>query len=256
MIVLAAAAHPDDIEFMMAGTLLLLGQAGCALHLWNLADGCCGSNSLDRKSTAEVRWREAQASAQLAGGQAHPPLFPDLGIFYDAPSLARVAAVIRQIQPDIVLTHFPQDYMEDHQNTARLVVTGTFMRGMGNAVTDPPAKPFEKPVALYHALPHGLEDGLRQSVEPHFYTAITKVLPLKRNMLACHLSQKQWLDETQGMDEYLDEMERISRRVGQQSGQYRFAEGWRRHLHHGFGPKEFDPVKALLGPHSVLEKSP
>jgi len=42
-------------------------------------------------------------------------------------------------------------------------------------------------------------------------------------------------------------MERISMRVGQLSGKYRFAEGWRRHLHYGFGPKEFDPVKDLLG---------
>jgi LmbE family N-acetylglucosaminyl deacetylase len=247
MIVLAAAAHPDDIEFMMAGTLLLLGQAGCALHLWNLADGCGGSNTMGREETAAVRWKEACASAQLAGGQAHPPLFHDLEIFYNSPSVAQVAAVIRRIQPDIVLTHFPHDYMEDHQNTARLVVTGTFMRGMKNAVTDPPENPYEKPVALYHALPHGLADGILQPVEPHFYTEITPVLPLKRRMLACHASQKKWLDETQGMDEYLEEMERISMRVGQLSGKYRFAEGWRRHLHYGFGPKEFDPVKDLLG---------
>jgi hypothetical protein len=75
-------------------------------------------------------------------------------------------------------------------------------------------------------------------------------------MLACHASQKEWLDETQGMDEYLEEMERISMRVGQLSGKYRFAEGWRRHLHYGFGPQEFDPVKALLGPNSVRERSP
>jgi LmbE family N-acetylglucosaminyl deacetylase len=43
MKVLAAAAHPDDIEFMMAGTLLRLKDAGCEIHLWNLANGCCGS---------------------------------------------------------------------------------------------------------------------------------------------------------------------------------------------------------------------
>ena len=52
MIVLAAAAHPDDIEFMMAGTLLRLGDAGCEVHLWTLANGCCGSNTLGREETA------------------------------------------------------------------------------------------------------------------------------------------------------------------------------------------------------------
>ena len=114
--VLAAAAHPDDIEIMMAGTLLRLKDAGCEIHLWNLANGCCGSAKLSRAEAAASRWREAQASAKLGGGIAHPPLFDDLEIFYDAPSLAKVAAVVRQIQPDTILTQSPQDYMGDHHS--------------------------------------------------------------------------------------------------------------------------------------------
>ena len=67
-----------------------------------------------------------------------------------------------------------------------------------------------------------------------------------RAMLACHASQKEWLDVTQGMDAYLDEMERMSREVGRMSGKFEYAEGWRRHSHLGFGPEEFDPVSDLL----------
>ncbi len=248
MIALAAAAHPDDIEFMMAGTLLRLKDAGCEIHLWNLANGCCGSNTLPPDEAAAVRWSEAQASAASAGGTAHPPLFNDLEVFYDQPSLAKVAAVIRRIRPDIILTQSPQDYMEDHQNTARLVVSGAFTRGMKNFPTDPAVGPYDKPVALYHALPHGLNDALRQPVMPHFFTDITFVLDRKRAMLACHASQKQWLDETQGMDAYLDEMERMSREVGSLSGECEFAEGWRCHSHLGLGPEDFDPIVSLLEP--------
>ena len=244
--VLAAAAHPDDIEFMMAGTLLLLKDAGCEIHLWNLANGCCGSTALSREETAAVRWQESLASAALAGGSAHPPLFDDFGIFYDAPSLARVAAVIRKIQPEIILTHSPQDYMEDHQNAARLVVTGAFTRAMKNVVTGPQIVSYDKPVAIYHALPHGLKDGLRQVVTPHFYADIAPVLSRKRAMLACHRSQKDWLDATQGMDAYLDEMERMSREAGRMSGRCESAEGWRRHSHLGFAPENFDPLSDLL----------
>jgi hypothetical protein len=65
-------------------------------------------------------------------------------------------------------------------------------------------------------------------------------------MLACHASQKQWLDETQGMDAYLDEMESLSRQVGGMSGRFAFAEGWRRHSHLGFGPEDYDPLAELL----------
>lgn len=247
MKVLAAAAHPDDIEFMMAGTLLRLGDAGCEIHLWNLANGCCGSATLSREQAAAVRWKEAQASARVAGGVAHPPLFNDLEIFYDQPSLAKVAAVVREIRPDIILTQSPQDYMEDHQNTVRLVVSAAFTRGMRNFPTAPGRPACDHPVAVYHALPHGLRDSLRQAVEPHFFTDIGPVLARKRAMLACHASQKEWLDATQGMDAYLDEMERMSAEVGRMSGKFAHAEGWRRHSHLGFGPEDFDPLETLLG---------
>ncbi|MEY4004278.1 MAG: hypothetical protein RLZZ221_374 [Verrucomicrobiota bacterium] len=40
---IAIAAHPDDIEFMMAGTLRLLREAGWRTHYLNLSSGSCGS---------------------------------------------------------------------------------------------------------------------------------------------------------------------------------------------------------------------
>jgi len=251
MIVLAAAAHPDDIEFMMAGTLLRLKDSGCEIHLWNLANGCCGSNSLSREQTIETRWREACASAALAGGAAHPPLFNDLEVFYDKSSLAKVAAVVRSIGPDIILTHPPGDYMEDHQNACRLVVAGAFMRGMRNATTDPSKPPFQKPLAIYHAMPHGLKDSLRNTVEPHFYIDTSRVQERKRAMLACHASQKEWLDQTQGMNAYLDEMERMGAEVGAMSGKFEQAEGWCIHSHLGFADALFDPVRAILQDHQT-----
>jgi LmbE family N-acetylglucosaminyl deacetylase len=249
MRVLAAAAHPDDIEFMMAGTLLRLRDAGCEIHLWSLANGCCGSATLTRHEAAAVRWRETQAAAQLAGGTAHPPLFDDLAIFYDAPSLAKVAAIVRRLRPTIILTQSPQDYMEDHQNTARLMVSAAFARGMPNFTTDPDEPAADFPVAIYHALPHGLRDALRQAVEPHFFTDIAPVLTRKRAMLACHASQKEWLDRSQGMNAYLNEMEHMSREVGRMSGRCEFAEGWRRHSHLGFAAGDFDPLSQLLEYH-------
>lgn len=101
-------------------------------------------------------------------------------------------------------------------------------------------------MAVYHALPHGLHDGLRQVVEQHFYTDITAVLDRKRSMLACHASQKEWLDVSQGMDAHLNEMERMSREVGKRSGRFEFAEGWRCHSHLGFASEDFDPLNELL----------
>ena len=51
----AIAAHPDDVEFLMAGTLLLLREAGYQLHYMTVANGCCGSMTLDRQTVARIR---------------------------------------------------------------------------------------------------------------------------------------------------------------------------------------------------------
>lgn len=245
--VLAIAAHPDDIEFMMAGTLLHLADAGAEVHMFNIANGHCGTAELDRDEIVARRRGEARASAELAGAAWHPPLCDDIAIFYDRPTLARVSAVVREVAPTIMLVPSPADYMEDHTNACRLLVTAGFCRGMRNFETDPPTPPVEGACVLYHALPHGLRDGLRRRVPVGQYVDIAATFARKRDMLACHASQKQWLDVSQGMDAYLDEMEAMSRAVGARSGRFDLAEGWRRHSHLGFAPERDDPLSDLLG---------
>ena len=87
-------------------------------------------------------------------------------IFYDARTLRRLGAIIREVAPDVVLTHSPQDYMEDHMNTSRLAVSAAFARAMPGYRTAPPRKATERPVTIYHANPHGLRDQLRRRVHP------------------------------------------------------------------------------------------
>ncbi len=141
--VLAIGAHPDDIEFMMAGTLLLLKAAGAEIHMWNLANGYCGTAKCSREEIIRIRWEEAQASARVAGATIYPPIADDLAVFYGLPLIQRIAAVVRRVQPDILLVPSLPDYMEDHQNAARLAVTGAFARGMRPFVTMPPEEPWE-----------------------------------------------------------------------------------------------------------------
>ncbi len=244
-VALAVVAHPDDVEFTMAGTLLLLKEAGAEIHIWNLANGCYGTIRHTKAEIARIRRREAVASAKLGGATAHPPLFDDLSIFYDAPSLARVSAGMRAIRPTIVLTHPFIDYMEDHQNAARLAVTAAFSRSIKNYVTRPPRAPWDDPVAVYHALPHGLTGP--QVAKPTHFVGIGRVLALKRAMLAAHKSQKEWLDVSQGMDAYLTQMENSGRAVGKLSRRFPVAEAFTRHSPVGFSAPEWDPLAELLG---------
>src|SRR5262249_2769300 len=158
--------------------------------------------------------------------------------FYADAPLRRLAAVVREVSPSVILTHSPEDYMEDHMITARLAVTAAFARGMPNYRTTPKRAAVDHPVTLYHAMPHGLEDGLRRQIIPSAFANTTAVHSQKRAALACHQSQKQWLDVSQGMDSYLVAMDEMSAAVGKMSGRFRYAEGWRRHSHLGFcGPE-------------------
>jgi LmbE family N-acetylglucosaminyl deacetylase len=99
---------------------------------------------------------------------------------------------------------------------------------------------------VYHAQPHGNLDPLDQPVLPDLYVDIVEVMDVKRAMLAHHRSQKTWLDKTQGMDAYLDVMQNLNRELGTWSGQYMYAEGWRKRRHLGFCDEAADPLFAAL----------
>jgi LmbE family N-acetylglucosaminyl deacetylase len=245
-IVIGIAAHPDDIEFYMAGTLLLLRQAGWEIHYFNLGSGNQGSKITNSTQTAAIRRREAQQAARRLQAVWHPPICHDLEIFYEDRLLRRVAAVVREVHPSIVLTHSPQDYMEDHTNTCRLAVSAAFVRGFPNYQTLPRRSALESPVTIYHAMPHMLRDPLGKRILPEAFVDISSVLEHKRRALAAHRSQKEWLDATQGMDSYLQSMEKLSREVGRMSNKFRLAEGWRKHLHAGFCGERDDPLRTAL----------
>ncbi|MBN1581881.1 MAG: PIG-L family deacetylase [Anaerolineae bacterium] len=242
----AVAAHPDDIEFLMAGTLILLQHAGYEIHTMTVANGSCGTAHHTVEEIVDIRRAESRAAAALIGAIHHDSLVDDIAIFYEPALLARVAAVMRDVAPDILLTHSPVGYMEDHQNTARLAVTAAFCRGMPNFPTDPPRAPVDKAVTVYHAQPHGNRDPLRRLVRPEIFIDVTSVIEEKRAMLACHHSQKTWLDQTQGMDAYLNVMQDLCHEVGQMSGRFKYAEGWRRRLHLGFCDASADPLLVAL----------
>ena len=65
----AIAAHPDDIEFLMAGTLMLLGEAGYELHYMNVSNGSPGTTELANPAILKLRRGAAAAFATTRGYQ-------------------------------------------------------------------------------------------------------------------------------------------------------------------------------------------
>lgn len=246
-VAIAIGAHPDDIEFYMAGTLVLLKQAGYETHYLTVANGNCGSAKYNRTMLQSIRAAEGRAAAKILGAQFHASLTNDLEVFYNLELLRTLASVIREVKPQIVLTHSPQDYMEDHTSTSRLAVTAAFARGMPNFKSVPARPTAEYDVAIYHAMPHGLCDQLRRRIIPGSFANTTSVQKIKREALAAHKSQQGWLDVSQGLNSFVLAMETMGLEVGKMSGSFKSAEGWRRHLHLGFSAKDSDPLVDALG---------
>lgn len=245
--VFAIAAHPDDIEFMMSGTLFRLKELGCQIHYMTVANGCCGTDRLSKEEIAEVRRKESIAACDYLGATFHDSFVNDLEIFYEKKLISQICSVIRQVQPDIILTQYPHEYMEDHMNTCRTVVTAAFCRGMKNFDVSPHVAPISENVTLYHSMPYGLTDYLKKPIDADFYIDVEKYVDDKCNMLACHTSQKEWLDVSQGQDSYLEALKELSAEMGKKSGKYKYAEGWTKHLHLGFCGPEDDPLNEILG---------
>ena len=233
--VLAIAAHPDDVEFMMAGTLTRLKGLGWEVCIATIGNGDCGSAVLGRGEIARVRAGECRKSAAVLGAQFRCVGIADVRIFVNDESLMSVVETLRWARPDIVLTQPLDDYMGDHEYAGALVRHACFAAPMPNYATGAaePLPVVDRVPHLYYADPMGLTDIFGRDVSPQFVVDITSTIAVKREMLKCHVSQRDWLLKQHGMDEYVMEMERQSRKRGALIGA-EFAEGFRQHLGHGY----------------------
>jgi LmbE family N-acetylglucosaminyl deacetylase len=242
----AIAAHADDIEFMMGGTLALLADRGWSTHYMTVANGYVGSTTHRIEEIVQLRAAEARAGAEALGAVWHPSIVNDIEIIYSVDLVRRITAVLREVRPTIILTQAPDDYMDDHIETSRATASAAFNRNMPNFQSTPPVPAYLDDVTVYHAQPHGGHDMLRRLVYPGLYVDTTSVQDRKRDALARHQTQARWLDDTQGFGSFIAEMDDVARTVGHQSGRYEFAEGWRRHSHIGFGTAGADPLADAL----------
>jgi LmbE family N-acetylglucosaminyl deacetylase len=239
--VLAIGAHPDDVEFMCAGLLALLKNAHFEVHFATMSSGDCGSLHTEPEPLRQIRQAEAEKACRILGAAYHPLDFRDLCIFNDDPANRRVTALMRQVDPQIVITHSPQDYLSDHEATSTLVRNACFYAPVPNYKTSESTTtrrtssiPF-----LYYAQPMEGIDIFGEEVLPHFYIDVSAVFPLKMDMLSCHESQHEWLKAQHGMDEYVESMRRWSRALGERAsaispGKVEFAEAYRQHRGHAY----------------------
>jgi LmbE family N-acetylglucosaminyl deacetylase len=231
--VLAIGAHPDDAEFQAAGTLARLRQAGLEIVIATMTPGDCGSAELPPEEIAAIRRKEAADAAR----HLNAPYFcleeRDLAIDYDAETRRKVVALLRDCNPDVVFTHPRRDYMVDHEITSLLVRDACFAAPMPNFSAPGSSPPTRRVPYLYYWDPLEGTDDRGDPVMPEFVVNIAAVIDQKRAMLACHVSQREWLRRQHGIDEYLNSMERWSQTRGADAG-FAYGEGFTQHRGHPY----------------------
>jgi LmbE family N-acetylglucosaminyl deacetylase len=220
MRILAVGAHPDDIEFMCAGTLAKFTMRGDQVIIAVATNGEVGSMTLSKEEIARIRRKEAENSAAVIGAEFIWMNIPDEFLFDNESTRLKFIEMIRKAHPDIIITHWPEDpYHPDHSNTGKIVNDVCLMVTVPNIETESP--PCKKIPYLYYA---DAQAGV--NFIPEEYVDITDTFEIKKKMLSMHKSQEQWL-----IDQYnispLEFMEIISKFRGIQCG-CRYAEGFRK----------------------------
>jgi len=163
---------------------------------------------------------------------------------YNAEYRRRAVRVMRAIDPTIVFTHPPTDYLVDHEETSRLVRNASFVGPVPNYDCGEPSRPTSQIPHLYYWNAIGLRDIFGRPLPLTCAVSISDVMETKTRMLACHTSQREWLSAIMKCDEYLDLMRKMAKAEGGAAG-LALAEGFI--LHRGEGHPQDNVLKQLLG---------
>ncbi len=220
MKIMAFGAHPDDIEFLCAGTLAKYHQAGHEVAIAISTNGEVGSASLKKPEIAAIREKEARASASLIGAQFFWMGYPDEFLFNSREVRLHYIEVIRQFRPDtIICTDKDADYHPDHTTTGQIIWDTHVMVTVPNIETASPVCA-KIPEIVYMDTVAGV------NFHPEFYVDISAQWETKAAMIACHQSQEAWMVQQYGVTS-VEFGQTLARLRGFQAG-CRYAEGFRK----------------------------
>ena len=219
MRILAIGCHPDDVEIACSGTLAKCVKRGDTVIVCHASSGNLGHVVIPPDELRVIRANEAKKAGAMAGIEVIYGGFDDLEI-YDNNKEARdkMVDVIRYADPDVIITHDPDDYMPDHTAVSRLVFDASFTATLPNYPTK--VNKVAKLVPIYY-----MDTLAGVGFNPTEYVDVSDEIDLKIDMLECHESQLVWMREHDGID-FADMVRTCSRYRGYQCGAA-YAEGFK-----------------------------
>ncbi len=219
--VLAVVAHPDDADYLCAGTLARAKADGAEIGVCVLCQGDRGQPSPPIKNLLEVRREEMAEAAGVLGAVLLRGEFSD-GHLADIPEHREIVVeLVRQFRPTLILAHSVDDYHSDHRAAGALAEAASwYCTSKGHPGPSPVMA--EQPALCW------MDTINMTGFEPGFYIDISEHVDVKRRMLACHASQRQRAEE-RAFSPLEEQMVWQSQARGAQAG-VEAAEAFRLHL--------------------------
>lgn len=216
--ILAVGAHPDDLEIASAGALAKFAEQGHQVIMCYVCQGDAASYELSPEEIARVRAEEAKKSAEIIGAELIAGLgLGDGEVYINRENTMLFMDLIRRTKPDIVITHYQEDYLQDHYNTGKLVFEASLFSSTPNIKSKYPAHKVIPPIFY-------MESYTGVNFCPLEYVDITETFETKKKMLSQHKSQLEFMLKHFG-DDMLKAIEVEARFWGRQAG-VKYAEGF------------------------------
>ncbi len=178
--VLVFAAHPDDAELAMGGTIAKLTFNNLRVGIVDLTRGELGT-----RGTVEIRQKEAFLAAGILKVSIRENLMiPDGDIERKKENLIKIIMAIRKYKPKIIFAPYFNDRHPDHIHTSRLVKEAMFATGLIKVKT------FDKEVNQNAYRPRKLFYYMQTyQFEPSFVVDISDCFETKMKAVQCYASQ-------------------------------------------------------------------
>jgi bacillithiol biosynthesis deacetylase BshB1 len=184
--ILAIAAHRDDVEQTCGGTLLKMAVAGHRTGILDLTQGEMGT-----RGTSEDRAREAATAAKILKASWRNALdIPDARVENTWENRLKIARVIREQRPRVVILPYWQGRHPDHYTTSTLGYEACFLAGLSKL--DLPGAP-HRPFKIVYAT-------LYYDIRPSFVVDITAQFEERLNSIYAY--QSQFTDQQAGSKDF------------------------------------------------------
>ena len=189
---LVLAAHPDDAEISLGGTILNLVEAGRKVGVVDLTRGEMGT-----RGTAEGRERETDAATKLMGLSIRENLeLPDGRVEVTVEARERIGRLLRRHQPEVVFAHHPVDLHPDHAACGRLAREAWYVSGLSRLAELDGGPPARRPRRLFHYMGH-------VAFDPTLIVNIDAVWERKVEVIRCYVSQLEPTNEDDRGEHFL-----------------------------------------------------